>query len=469
MIEVRIRGEGPAALGVNEEINMGGAEGSAAPMSQNMPPPLLETGPAEVAGDNGLAAVETSVIEVPRIARALRHPSFRLFWAGNFLSNIGTWMQNVAQGWLVLQLTNSAFWLGFVGFAATIPVLLFSMIGGVIADHVNNRKLLIGTQTTMMVSAFMMSALTYAHWIDKWWIAGLALLTGMAMSLNTPSYQALVPQLVPRKDLTNAIALNSAQFNMSRVVGPTLGGFAMAVFGGGTTGAAGNFFLNGLSFLAVIVALTRITYPGRDAPAEGHLWDKLQQGLIYVVNHRDMAPLVVLTAIASLLAIPYLVFVPYFARDVLHRGTFGLGLLMACSGLGAFCGAGTIAYAVNIRRRGRVVVGAEAGLFVAIICFTFSRNFWLSGLCLAAAGYCMVIMMATINALLQHLAEESMRGRVMSIYSTAFLGLPPVGSLIAGLLTRVTTPAHAIAGMVLVALISVSAVFAKNAALKALD
>jgi MFS family permease len=413
---------------------------------------------------NGIGAAETSVIEVPRIARALRHPSFRLFWAGNFLSNVGTWMQNVAQGWLVLKLTNSAFWLGFVGFAATIPVLLFSMIGGVIADHVNNRKLLIGTQTAMMVSAFLMSALTYGHAIGKWWIAGLALLTGLAMSLNTPSYQALVPQLVPRKDLTNAIALNSAQFNMSRVVGPTLGGFAMAL-----VGPAGNFFLNGLSFLAVIVALTRIRYPGRDAPAEGHLWDKLKKGLVYVWNHDNMAPLVVLTAIVSLLAIPYLVFVPYFARDVLHSDERGLGLLMACSGVGAFCGAGTIAYAVNIRRRGRMVVGAEAGFCVAIICFTFSRHFWLSGACLMAAGYCMVIMMATINSLLQHLAEESMRGRVMSIYSTAFLGLPPVGSLIAGLLTRVTTPAHAIAGMGTVALVSVAIVFARSDALKALD
>jgi MFS family permease len=373
-------------------------------------------------------------------------------------------MQNVAQGWLVLQLTNSAFWLGFVGFAATIPILLFAMIGGVIADHVNNRKLLIATQTTMMISAFLMSALTYAHRIDKWWIVALALLTGLAMSLNTPSYQALVPQLVPRKDLTNAIALNSAQFNLSRVLGPTLGGFAMAL-----VGPAGNFFLNGLSFLAVIVALTRIRYPGRDTPPEGHLWDKLKQGLVYLSNHADMAPLVVLTAIASLLAIPYLVFVPYFARDVLHCDEPGLGLLMAFSGLGAFCGAGTIAYAAHIRRRGRVVIAAEAGLFIAIILFTFSRNFWLSGLCLIAAGYCMVIMMATINALLQHLAEDSMRGRVMSIYSTAFLGLPPVGSLIAGLLTRVTTPAHAIAGMVAVALLSVTAVFARSDALQALD
>ncbi len=176
-------------------------------------------------------AAETTVIEIPRLARALRHRDFRLFWTGNFLSNIGTWMQNIAQGWLVLQITNSAFWLGVVGFAASIPILLFALIGGVIADHVNKRKLLMVTQSAMMVFAFIMAALAFFKIITVHEIVLLALGTGIAMSLNTPTYQALVPQLVPREDLTNAIALNSAQFNMSRVLGPTLGGFAMALVG----------------------------------------------------------------------------------------------------------------------------------------------------------------------------------------------------------------------------------------------
>lgn len=436
----------------------------------NAGPPLDEPKARENAAVPGGAdaavadAVGGSVVELPRMARALRHPDFRLFWAGNFLSNVGTWMQNVAQGWLVLQLTNSAFWLGLVGFASTIPILFFALIGGVIADHVNNRKLLIGTQTAMMVSAFIMAGLAYARVITATEIALLALLTGIAMSLNTPSYQALVPQLVPREDLTNAIALNSAQFNMSRVLGPTLGGFAMAL-----VGVAGNFFLNGLSFLAVIVALTRIRYPRRDSPQEGHLWDKLKQGFAYVFSHGHMAPLVMLTAILSLLALPYLVFVPYFARDVLGRGEPGLGVLMACSGLGAFFGALTIAYMTHIHRRGVFVMRAGSGFFLAVILFTFSRSFWLSGVLLMAAGYFMVIMVATINTLLQHMAEEPMRGRVMSIYSTAFLGLPPIGSLVAGLLTRVTTPAHAIAGMSALALVGSVAVFAGSRDLRELD
>jgi MFS family permease len=409
-------------------------------------------------------SAETTVIRFPRIARALSNRDFRLFWAGNFLSNIGTWMQNVAQGWLVLKLTNSAFWLGMVGFASTIPILLFALIGGVIADHVNKRKLLIVTQSAMMIFAFVMAALAYFKVITVAEIVWLAMGTGIAMSLNTPSYQALVPQLVRREELVNAIALNSAQFNMSRVLGPTLGGFAMAA-----VGEAGNFFLNGLSFLAVIVALTRMRYSERSEPGEGHLWLKLKQGFAYVFASEEISSLVVLIGIGSLLAIPYLVFVPYFARDVLHTGESGLGILMACSGVGAFFGAGTIAYMGNFRRRGRFVYCAGLAFFASIIAFTFSRSFALSGLLLMLAGYAMVLTVATINALLQHLAEDYMRGRVMSIYSTAFLGLPPIGCLIAGFLTRVLTAPHAIATMVAAAIVGSTWLYTASRSLRQLD
>ncbi|MCU1333190.1 MAG: permease of the major facilitator superfamily, partial [Candidatus Angelobacter sp.] len=392
------------------------------------------------------------------------HRDFRLFWTGNFLSNIGTWMQNIAQGWLVLQLTNSAFWLGVVGFAASFPILLFALIGGVIADHVNKRKLLMVTQSAMMVFAFIMAALAYFKVINVHEIIFLALGTGIAMSLNTPTYQALVPQLVPREDLTNAIALNSAQFNMSRVLGPTLGGFAMALFG-----VAGNFFLNGLSFLAVLVALTRIRYAKPAAPQEGRLWEKLKQGFAYVFRHSAMSSLVLLVAIGSLLAIPYLTFVPYFARDVLASDEPGLGVLMACSGAGAFLGAVTIASLAHLRRRGLFVVRASAGFYAAIIAFTFSRNFYLSGLLLAVAGYCMIISVATVNSLLQHLAEDHMRGRVMSIYSTAFLGLPPIGCLIAGSMAHLIGAPLAIAGMSALALLGSLGVFLGREGLRELD
>ena len=426
--------------------------------------PKLGTPQIPLAEADETAVIAVAHLGVPRIVRALRHRDFRLFWAGNFLSNTGTWMQNVAQGWLVLQLSNSAFWLGLVGFSSAIPILFFALIGGVIADHVNTRKLLLITQSAMMIFAFAMAALTYSNHITVQRVALLALGTGIAMSLNTPSYQALVPQLIPREDLTNAIALNSAQFNMSRVLGPTLGGFAMAA-----VGVAGNFFLNGLSFLAVLFALTRMHYPAREAPAEGHFFNKLKQGFAYVFGHSYMSLLVLLTAIASLLAVPYLTFVPYFARDVLHTDARGLGLLMACNGVGAFFAAGTIAYMTHFRRRGIFVVRAGAALFVVIILFSFSRSFLLSGLLLMVAGYCMIIMIATINTLLQHLAADPMRGRVMSIYSTAFLGLPPLGSLIAGSLARVISPQHAIAGMCAVALVASLAVLQWKKELRQLD
>ena len=419
---------------------------------------------AGVAQGAATDAAETTIIELPRIARALRNRDFRLFWAGNFLSNIGTWMQNVAQGWLVLKLTNSAFWLGVIGFCSTIPILLFALVGGVIADHVNKRKLLMVTQSAMMLFAFAMAVLAYLNVIEVWQIALLAAGTGIAMSLNTPSYQALVPRLVPREDLINAIALNSAQFNMSRVLGPTLGGFAMAA-----VGVAGNFFLNGLSFLAVIIALVQIRYKEQVAPGEGHLWLKMKQGFAYVFGREEMLSLVLLIGIASLLVLPFLVFVPYFARDVLHSDERGLGILMACSGIGSFFGAGTIAYVGKVARRGRFIFGAALGFFAAIIAFTFSRSFGLSGALLMLAGYCMILMVATINALLQHLSDDHMRGRVMSIYSTAFLGLPPIGSLIAGSLARVITAPHAIAGMVSVAFVGVIVVYGTRSALRQLD
>ena len=410
--------------------------------------------------DGGGAAAASGV---PRIAQALRNRDFRLFWGGNFLSNIGTWMQNIAQGWLVLQLTNSPFWLGVVGFASTIPILFLALVGGVIADHFNKRKLLIGTQSAMMLFAFTMAVLAYTR-INVLEIALLAMGTGIAMSLNTPSYQALVPQLVPRKDLTNAIALNSAQFNMSRVIGPTLGGFAMAA-----VGVSGNFFLNGLSFLAVILALTRIHYPERQSREEGDFWQKLKQGFAYVFVRKDMSSLVLLVAVGSLLALPYLTFVPYFARDVLHSNERGLGLLMACNGIGAFIAAGTMAWQAREKRRGRTVVYAALGFYAAIVAFTFSRSFYLSAALLAVTGYCMILMAANLNALLQHLADDEMRGRVMSIYSTAFLGLPPIGSLLAGSLSHVFTAPHAIAGMAIVAIAGTLWMFTGTPALRELD
>lgn len=408
-------------------------------------------------------AVEQSK-ELPQAVRALQNANFRLFWSGNFLSNIGTWMQNVAQGWLVLTLSNSAFWLGVVGFAGSIPFLFFTLFGGVIADRVNKRKLLIVTQTAMMLLAFLLATLAYLHVVQIWHVAAIAFLNGVAMSMNAPSYQALVPRLVKREDLTNAIALNSAQFNMSRILGPTLGGYAMIL-----VGVAGNFFLNGLSFLAVLWALTRIRYPDETPSRWQSIWDSLHGGFRYVRAERQMYVLVWMTAVASLLGFPFLTFIPYFAKVQLHSGESGLGWLMAASGLGAVLGAMTVAVFGSIRHRGAVLTFAGMTFFCAIIGFSFSRIFALSQCLALVEGYSGILMISCFNVSIQHLSSDEMRGRVMSIYATSFLGLPPLGSLIAGEMSRHVETGHALAFMAGLAALTFLSFFLFSPALRELD
>jgi MFS family permease len=416
---------------------------------------------------------------VPRLLRATRHRDFTMFWAGNFLSNVGTWMQNVAQGWLVLELadkmqphkvlggyqTNGAFWLGLVGFAASAPMLVFALIGGVIADRVNRRDLMVRTQTAMMIFAFIMAALAYTHVINIREIILLAFANGLASSLNAPSQQALVPRMIPKEDLANAIALNSAQFNLSRLIGPAIGGFIMAWLGIPT-----NFLLNGISFLALIFVLRKIHYPSQAAGNGGAtLWQNLAEGFRYVFTRREMSALLTLVALASIFGVPFITFVPLFAKDILHAGQRGLGILMAFAGVGAFLGSITVAWMGRAHLRGSFVVRAATLFFVAVISFTFSRKFLLSGVLLVVAGYAMILMVATVNTLLQHLSSEAMRGRVMSFYATAFLGFAPIGSLIAGSLAGAITAPYAIASMCAVALIATWLVYSARPELRKLS
>lgn len=400
----------------------------------------------------------------PRIVRALRNPDFRLFWGGNFLSNIGTWMQNVAQGWLVLQLTNSSFWLGMVGFAASFPYLLFTLFGGVIADRVNKRYLLLATQTVMMLLAFAMAALTQFKIITIGSLAALAFANGVAMAMNAPSYQAMVPKLVRRSDLTNAIALNSAQFHLSRVLGPTFGGYAMAWIG-----VAGNFFLNGLSFLAVIFAIVRIRYPKDPEPERESILASLRAGLVYVYRMKQMWALVVLALTISIFVMPFLTFIPYFAKNILQVGERGFGLLMACSGLGAFFGALTVAHAGRVRRRGPKIVGSGLIAMAGLVLFCYSRSFAFSAICMGIEGFFFISMIAPINVAMQELSSDEMRGRVMSVNATAFLGLPPLGNLMAAELSRHMRIEHAIAGMIAVAMACFIVYFFISRPLRELD
>ncbi len=419
-----------------------------------------------VAQDETVAPqIAPTTATMPAVVRALRHHDFRLFWGGNFLSNVGTWMENVAQSWLVLSLApaNSAFWLGVIGFAATAPMLVFSLLGGAIADRVNRRKLMMITQTAMMLIAFSLFGLTVTHRINIPLIVLIAFANGLVMSLNSPAYQSMVPQLVPREDLTNAIALNSAQFNMSRIVGPTLGGFAMAVFG-----VSGNFLLNSISFVAVLIALSRITYPPVYPPEGVGLWESLADGFRYLFSRREMLMLIVLVALASIFGFPYVIFVPLFAKNILHLSESGFGLIMAAQGGGAFLGAATIAYMKTIKCRGRFVATWAVIFYLGVIAFTFSRNRVLSSILLAIVGYSMVLMVATVNALLQHLSIDEMRGRIMSMYATAFLGFAPIGSILAGSLSETFGAPHALAGMSTIACIATVILYFKQRELRCL-
>ncbi len=407
---------------------------------------------------------EPEIAELPQAIRALRNPNFRLFWAGNFTSNIGTWMQNVAQGWLVLTLTNSAFWLGVVGFAGSIPFLFVTLFGGVVADRVNKRRLLLITQTIMMLLAFLLAGLTYFKAIGVWGVAAIAFGNGVAMAMNAPSYQALVPKLVKREDLTNAIALNSAQFNMSRILGPTLGGYAMVLFG-----MAGNFFLNGVSFLAVLWALVRIDYPEEKLGLHQSMWDSLQGGFAYLRSNRQMYVMIWMTAFASFFGFPFITFIPYFAKVQLHAGESGLGWLLACSGVGSVLGAMAIAISGVIRHRGRVLTGCGVVFFAAIIGFSYSHVFALSQALAFFEGFCGILMISCFNVSIQHLSSDAMRGRMMSIYATSFLGLPPIGALVAGELSRHIPTGHALAMMASVALLSFVGFFAFSQPLRELD
>ncbi len=372
-------------------------------------------------------------------------------------------MQNLAQGWLILQLTNSAYWLGIVGFVAAVPYLWFTLYGGVIADRTNKRVLLLGTQTAMMIFAFAMAGLAYFHIITIAQLAIISFMNGVASALNQPIYQAIVPSLVEREDMPNAIALNSVQLNLARILGPTFGGYAVAFIG-----VAGNFFLNGLSFFAVIFAVARIEHvPDVKQPSRVSTIRSLRLGFRYVRSIPEMNGLVWMVASISLLLMPFITFIPFFARNVLHAGEKGLGFMMACSGTGALISALLIAHFSaqgKIRHRGRILFVCILTVMAGLLVFCATRNFAAASALMFLEGFGMIASVALLNMSMQQLSNDEMRGRVMGIYTTALLGLPPLGSLIAADLTLHMTTQHAIMLMTLCAMGCFIAVFASSLA-----
>jgi len=373
---------------------------------------------------------------ISEMFRALRYRNFLLFWSGAFLSNTGTWMQAVAQGWLVLQLSNSPFWLGVDGFMATAPGLVLTLVGGVFADLMDRRKLLIYTQIVAGLAALTLGVLVVTHVVQVWMILCLSFVTGCCMSMAGPSYLALTFDLVGRQDLANAIALNSTQFQLARALGPVFAGVGFKVFG-----VAGCFFANGLSFAAVVIGLSMVRYdterksnlaPDRSLKDRRAFMQDLVEGFRYVANRPRVSMLLMISAVTSMFGAPYISMTPVFARDIFHLGETGLALIMGMAGAGALFGALFLAYLGDFRHKGWFVLGGDLGFALCLIVFSLSRNLTVSLIFLFLLGFAIVSSVAVTNTLLQKLVTDEMRGRVMSMFMLSFIGAMPIGNLIAG-------------------------------------
>ncbi len=391
----------------------------------------LETSLAvESGGDAFLAAAPST--RVPQTFRSLQHRNFQLYFAGQLISVAGTWMQVVAQAWLVYELSHSELMLGIVGFAAAIPSLLISPWGGVVVDRVNKRNLLVITQGSAMILAFILAVLTFAGTVQVWEIIVLAALLGLVNAFDGPARQAFVVEMVGREDLSNAIAINSMMFNGARVVGPALGGLLLA-----TVGTAWCFFINGVSFLAVIVCLLlmRLTPRTRELKI-GSPWTDLKHGLRYVLLHREIFALLMLALIFSVFGISYNTILPAFVDQVLHADATGYGVVNAFIGAGAVAGAFIMARYGERGQRGRWLVWVDLAFPFVLIAFAYNPNFILSMLLAFGLGVGFMLTFTIINTLLQTNVDDQMRGRVMGLYTLTFFGFAPFGNLAIGVLAN---------------------------------
>ncbi|MBC7228212.1 MAG: MFS transporter [Thermoflexales bacterium] len=373
---------------------------------------------------------------------ALRYRNYRLWFVGQALSLMGTWMQSVAQGWVVYQITGSRFALGAISFASTIPTLFLMLPAGAVADRVSRRNLLIWTQTAMMLCAFILTALTATGVLQVWHVAVLAFALGVANSFDAPARQSLAVEMVEdRRDLMNAIALNSTMFNLGRVVGPAIGGVVLAALG-----PAWCFGLNGISFLAVIGALLGMRLPPRSAsnPREP-LVRQIAIGLRYVLSSAPVRTIVLLMAVSTLFGFSYSTLMPAYAVDVLRVGETGLGFLTTSVGIGALVSSLTVASLGHVRRKGRLLLAGSCLFPAALLGFAFSRSFPLSLALLAVAGFGFVLQNTTSNTVVQMLVPDHLRGRVMAVYTLTFFGTMPFGSLLVGSIAQVWGPTAGVA------------------------
>jgi len=372
--------------------------------------------------------------------RALKHRNFQLFFAGQLVSLIGTWMQSTAQLWLVYRMTNSPALLGIFGFASQIPILFLASLGGYVGDRYNRHRGVIWTQTTAMILSFVLAALTLIGAVRVWEIILIAFFAGIVNAFDVPIRQAFLVQMVGKEDLPNAIALNSSIFNGARIVGPALAGFAIAWIGEGWC-----FFLNGISFLAVIIALLMMRLDKFEPRAsKGSPLQNFVQGFRFAMSDRPIRSALLLLSLMSLLGMQYSVFMPIFARDILHGGPSRLGLLMSFAGVGAIVGALHFAGRTDYKGLVEWIAATSTTCSLGIVLFSQSRVYWLSAVALLAVGFSATSQMAATNTMVQGRVPDELRGRIMAVYATMFMGVQPLGALIAGGVAKRIGAPHAL-------------------------
>ena len=369
-----------------------------------------------------------------KIFKAFHYRDFRILWMGACTSSIGSWMQTMAQAWLVYDMSKSSFMLGLDAFLGDIPIVLFSLVGGVVADRIDRRYVLLGSQYLQMTCALLLTALLAFHKVHIWQILCLSFVVGTAQSFGGPAYSALVPSLVEKEDLSNALAMNSIQFNLARIIGPVLGGIVMK-----TMGTAWCFGLNALSFVAVIISLYSLRICFNPARTGESVLTSMKQGFGFIRKQGAMEGLIVIAFLMTALAIPTITFLPVFAKDVFHRGPEVYTIFLACSGLGSITGALLVAAAGNVKNKGRIALCMLMLLGTVMAAFARSRYIFLSYLLLYVAGAALIWAFTMISTLVQLITANEMRGRVMSVYNIAFRGGMPVGSLTAGKLIPLFT------------------------------
>jgi MFS family permease len=370
----------------------------------------------------------SSKIALSATLRALKHRNFQLFFAGQMISLIGTWMQTVAESWLVYRMTHSSLLLGAAGFASQIPVFIVAPLGGIVADRYNRHRVVIATQTAAMLLAATLAALVLSHKVQVWHIFLLASLLGVVNAFDIPGRQSFLVDMVGKEDLMNAIALNSSMFNGARIIGPAIAGILVAKIGEGWC-----FFSNSVSYIAVITGLLMMQVPAPTyRPPRGSPLMNILEGFHWVRTTGPIRALLLLLGVVSLVAMPYTVLMPVFADRILHGGARGLGILMGATGVGALVGALTLAARTGVRGLGRWVALSCGGFGLSLILFAISRTFWLSVALLVPVGFCMMLQMSSSNTLIQSMVPDQLRGRVMSLYSMMFMGMAPFGALFGG-------------------------------------